>query len=77
MAKISCPRCGSHKIVEYDLTFECLNCKSEFKISKSLDLNKEDILSIQEMKGILDGLGLNGDKNRAKELKKILDSEED
>ena len=73
MAKKSCPRCGSTKIVEYEFSFKCLNCNSEFKTNYEDEIEDEDMLTIQEMKGILNELGLNQDKARAKGLKKVLE----
>jgi hypothetical protein len=63
--------------VEYEFSFECLNCKSEFKIHHEEEIKDEDILTIQEMKGILDELGLSEDKTRSERLKEILDIKDD
>jgi rubredoxin len=71
-----CPRCGSTKIVEYDTTFECRECNLEFKKENSIDLEDEDVLSVQEMKGILDTLGLKQDSNKLTKLKDMLDMDE-
>jgi uncharacterized Zn ribbon protein len=73
MARKSCPRCGSTKIVENESSFKCLNCKSEFRINFEGEIEDEDMLTIQEMKGILDELGLSEDKTRSARLKEILD----
>jgi hypothetical protein len=77
MANRTCPRCGSTKIVEYDFSFECLNCKSEFKLNHEDEIEDVDMLTIQEMKGILDELGLGEDKTRSTRLKEILDDKND
>jgi len=71
-----CPRCRSTKIVEYDTTFECRECKLEFKKENLVDLDDEDVLSVQEMKGILDELGLKHDSNKLTKLKEVLDMKE-
>lgn len=77
MANRTCPRCGSTKIVEYEFSFECLNCKSEFKLNYDDGIKDEDRLTIQEMKRILDELGLSEDKTRSTLLKEILDDKND
>ena len=77
MANRTCPRCGSTKIVEYEFSFECLNCKSEFKLNYDDGIKDEDMLTIQEMKRILDELGLSEDKTRSTLLKEILDDKND
>ena len=77
MAKKSCPRCGSTKIVEYESSFECLNCKSKFRTNYENEIDDDDMLTIQEMKGILDELGLSEDKTRSMRLKEILDNKND
>ena len=77
MANRTCPRCGSTKIVEYEFSFECLNCKSEFKLNYDDGIKDEDRLTIQEMKSILDELGLSEDKTRSTLLKEILDDKND
>lgn len=77
MANRTCPRCGSTKIVEYDFSFECLNCKSKFNFDYEDGIEDEDRLTIQEMKGILDELGLSEDKTRSTRLKEILDDKND
>jgi len=71
-----CPRCGSSKIVEYDTTFGCRECNLEFQKEISLDLDEEDVLSIKEMKGILDELGLKQNSNKLTKLKDVLDMKE-
>lgn len=71
-----CPRCGSAKIVEYDTTFECRECNLEFKKENLVDLEDEDVLSVQEMKGMLDELGLKQDPNKLTKLKDMLDMKE-
>ena len=71
--KQKCPRCGSTNIVEYDTTFECRECNLEFKKENLVGLDDEDLLSMQEMKGILDELGLKEDPDKLRKLKDILD----
>lgn len=68
-----CPRCGSTKIVEYDTTFECRECNLEFKKENLEKVDDENLLSVQEMKGILDKLGLKQDLDKLTKLKDILD----
>ena len=75
MANRYCPRCGSRKIVEDQDSYRCLDCNSEFILDDEIE--DEDKLSIQEMTGILDELGLNESKTRKKRLKEILDSKND
>jgi transposase-like protein len=77
MSRKSCPRCGSTKIVEYEFSFKCLNCKSEFKIDKEAKIEAEDMLTIQEMKGILEELEINEDREKVNQLKEILDDKND
>ena len=72
MARKSCPRCGSTKIIEYELSYKCLNCKSEFRINNEDKIEAEDLLTVQEMKGILEELGIDEDEERIKRLKGIL-----
>ena len=74
--KLLCPRCGSAKIVDYDTRFECRNCHLEFKKDNLVDLEDEDLLSVRELKGILDGLIPKEEPNKLTELKDILDSDE-
>ncbi len=71
-----CPRCGSHDIVEYETTIECMKCHFEFKKENLADLDDEDILSVQEMKDILDELGLNQDSDKLTKMKEIFDIED-
>ena len=71
-----CPRCGSAKIVDYDTTFECRNCNLEFKKDNLVNIEDEDLLSVQELKGILDGLIPKDEPNKLTELKDILDRDE-
>lgn len=71
-----CPRCGSTKIVEYDTTVECRECNLEFKKENLENVEDENLLSIQEMKGILDELGLKQDLDKLTKLKDMLDMEE-
>lgn len=71
-----CPRCRSTKIVEYDTTFECRECKLEFKKENLVGLDDDDLLSVQEMKGILDELGLKQDPDKLTKLKDMLDMDE-
>ena len=68
-----CPRCGSTKIVEYDTTFECRECNLEFKKENLENIDDENLLSVQEMKGIIDKLGLKQDLDKLTKLKDILD----
>ena len=74
--KLLCPRCGSAKIVDYDTTFECRKCNLEFKKDNLVDLEDEDRLSVQELKGILDGLIPKEEPAKLTELKDILDKDE-
>ena len=53
-----------------------MECNLEFQKENSIDLDDEDVLSVQEMKGILDELGLKQDSNKLTKLKDILDTEE-
>ncbi|MHA1107310.1 MAG: hypothetical protein ACTSPN_16585 [Promethearchaeota archaeon] len=71
--KQKCPRCGSTKIVEYDTTFECRECNLEFKKENLGGLDDADLLSVQEMKGILDELILKEDPDKLTKLKDMLD----
>ncbi|MHA1669039.1 MAG: hypothetical protein ACTSV5_00520 [Promethearchaeota archaeon] len=68
-----CPRCGCAEIIEYDTTFKCKECNLEFKKEMIGDLDDEDLLSVQEMKGILDELGLKEDPDKLTKLKDIFD----
>lgn len=76
MARKSCPRCGSTKIIEYELSYKCLDCKSEFSKNIEDKIEAENLLTIQEMKGILEELGIDEDKERAGRLKEILEDKD-
>ena len=71
-----CRRCGYTNILEYDTTFECKECNLEFEKENLLDLDDEDLLSVQEMKGILDELGLKEDPDKLTKLKDTFDIKE-
>ena len=43
-----CPRCKSNKIINYDKTIECLDCKLEFDKEDLEMLEVDQILSIKE-----------------------------
>ena len=77
MANRYCPRCGSTKIVKYEDSYECLDCYSKFILDDESKIEDKDKLTIQEMTGILNELGLDVDKTKTKRLKEILDSEEE
>jgi len=70
--KLSCPRCGSRKIIEYDNSYECPNCMLEYKKEDKLDIDKENLLAIGEMKGIIDELGGSESPKNLKKLEKSL-----
>jgi len=49
-----CPRCNGNNIIDYEDTFECLNCNLEFdKVSFKL-IEEDNILSIEEKRAFLD-----------------------
>jgi len=50
----SCPRCGNVRIIEYDNTIECPECKLEFDKSALEQFNNENVLSLNELKVIFD-----------------------
>ena len=76
MANRYCPRCGSTKIVENPDSYRCLDCNSEFILEDDIKIEDEDKLTIQEMTGILNELGLDEDKAKMKKLKEVLDSKD-
>ena len=76
MANRYCPRCGSTKIVENQDSYRCLECNSEFLFDDDVKLEDDNKLTIQEMTGILNELGLDEENTKAKRLKEILDSKD-
>lgn len=67
-----CPRCGSKKTIEYEDSFECLECNLEFNKVKDKDIDDDNVLAIDEVKGIVDELGGSKYDNNVKKLKKTL-----
>ena len=61
--KFTCPRCGSDKIIDYEVSFDCPLCKKEFDKS-DFDLidDPADILSVKEKSDISDALFEDTDK---------------
>ena len=76
MANRYCPRCRSTKIVKNQDSYRCLDCNSEFIFDDDIKIEDEDKLTIQEMTGILNELGLDESETKAKRLKEILDSKD-
>lgn len=68
-----CPNCQSSDIIEYNEHIECLSCGLEFfKESIDREIDEENILSEQELKGFADTFEeLKDDKKRKKFLKSL------
>ena len=51
--KYHCPRCKTEEIIEHDDSFDCPICRLEFE-KKDCDLFEDDqILAVEEKKGIV------------------------
>jgi len=70
--KLSCPRCGSRRIIEYENSYECPNCMLEFKKEDKSDIEEKNLLAIGEIKGILDELGGSESPKKLKKIEKSL-----
>jgi len=68
-----CPNCQSSDVIEYDEYIECLSCGLEFfKESIDSEIDEENLLSEQELKGFADAFEeLKDDKKRKKFLKSL------
>ncbi len=53
---IKYPRCGSVRIIEYDKSFDCVDCRLEFSKSSLEQFDEENILSFDESKKIHESL---------------------
>ncbi|MFX1322958.1 MAG: hypothetical protein ACFFAQ_15075 [Promethearchaeota archaeon] len=63
--EFKCPRCGSSNLINYGKIFECTNCHLEFYKEIDEDIEDENRLSLQEMKGFFNSF-LPSDKNKKK-----------
>ncbi|MCK4687945.1 MAG: hypothetical protein KAT66_07430 [Candidatus Lokiarchaeota archaeon] len=61
-----CPRCGSSSLINYGKTFECTNCHLEFYKELDEDIEDENRISLQEMKGFIDSFLPSDKKNKNK-----------
>jgi hypothetical protein len=75
-SEYSCPSCNSKNIIVYDDHIECTECNLSFFIEDlDSDMDDENILSEQEVRGFLDVFQdeLKDEKERKKFLKSIED----
>ncbi len=72
--RFKCPRCGNARVIDYDDSFECPECKLEFEKEDFEGVeNEEDlknILSVQEKHEFLDAFRKEGES--AEEFQKRL-----
>ncbi|MFX0136116.1 MAG: hypothetical protein ACFFDN_20920 [Candidatus Hodarchaeota archaeon] len=74
--QVRCPICRSTEIIEYDDYIECLDCGLEFfKEFVEDEIDDEDILSEQELKGFIDSFEeFKNNEHRKKFIKKLEDN---
>ena len=56
-----CPRCQSRDVIDYGDFIHCLNCELDFNKELIGQIDDEDILSRQELGGIVDALDEGGE----------------
>ncbi len=67
-----CPRCNSTEIIDHGDYIECLECHLDFFTNFIGEINDENILAEQELKGVIDSFeGLKDKKIRKEFLKSI------
>ena len=74
-SKYRCPSCNSDNIIEYEKTIECPHCKRSWhKDFIDSDIEKDHILSDQELDAFLDAFEeLKDEKERKRFLKSLED----
>lgn len=74
-SKYHCPACKSTEVIEYVDSIECVQCNLEFFKEGLDELEDENMLSTQELKGIVDSFSeLDSDLKR-KQFSESLDED--
>jgi len=70
-----CPRCNSTEIVDHGEYIECPKCRLDFFKNHIGEINNENILAEQELKGVIDSFEDLKDKKIGKVFLKYLEDD--
>ncbi|MFX0156357.1 MAG: hypothetical protein ACFE9Q_17685 [Candidatus Hodarchaeota archaeon] len=70
--KYYCPQCKSNKVIDHGEYIECLECSLEFFKDYIGEIDDENILAEQELKGFIDTFGELKDKKIRRYLSRSL-----